>query len=306
MRGVDEALEALARRQHGLITRRQARAAGLSDEAIRHRIETRRWIRVRPGLYALVGSDPTWNQAVHGAVLLSSCAAYASHATSARLWGDPSFPEWPLETTVPLGCNARISGVRTHRSGTLEIGDLREVDGIPTLSAARTAADLSSRVDIEGLARFVDEGLRRGIVTLAGLDRVARRLAVVAPGRSPKKLAAVLRDRVPGYHPSGSELEDRVLRALIAAGLPPPQRQFRVVIDDRVYFVDLAYPHERIAIEVDGFEFHRARGVFDSDRARQNDLVRAGWIVLRFTSRSVAQEIVSAVRGLLFDRSSGS
>src|SRR6185436_10656800 len=101
-----------------------------------------------------------------------------------------------------------------------------------------------------------------------------------------------------------SELEDRVLRALIAAGLPPPQRQFRVVIDDRVYFIDLAYPHERIAIEVDGFEFHRARSVFDSDRARQNDLVRAGWIVLRFTSRSVAQEIVSAVRGLLFDRSS--
>ena len=93
-------------------------------------------------------------------------------------------------------------------------------------------------------------------------------------------------------------------RALTSAGLTP-QRQFRVVADGRVYFLDLAYPNERIAIEIDGFEFHRSRGAFDSDRVRQNDLVRAGWIVLRFTSKSSDEEIVASVRALLFERSSG-
>jgi len=252
-----------------------------------------------------VGADRTWNQDVHGAVLVVPSGAYASHATSARLWGDLSFPERPIERTLLLNCTAGMAGVRTHRSGTLEAGDLREVDGIPTLSAARTAADLSARLDVSELARFVDGGLRRGVMTLAGLDRIARRLAVVAPGRSPKKLGAVLRDRVPGYHASGSELEDRVLGIVVAAGLRPPTRQHRVVIDGRVYFLDLAYPKERIAIEVDGFEFHRSRQAFDEDRTRQNDLVRAGWSVLRFTSRSTAEEILATVRSLLFERSSG-
>src|SRR4029453_15640221 len=96
------------------------------------------------------------------------------------------------------------------------------------------------------------------------------------------------------------ELENRVIGALVGAGLPTPQRQFRVTVDDRVYFIDLAYPAERAAIEVDGFEFHRERGTFDADRERQNGLVRAGWIVLRFTSRSSAAEIVTAGRDGLF------
>jgi very-short-patch-repair endonuclease len=187
----------------------------------------------------------------------------------------------------------------------LEFGDLREVDGIPTLSAARTAADLSSRLDVDALARFVDDGLRRGVMTLIGLDRVARRLAAIAPGRSPKKLGTVLQDRIPGYHPSGSELENRVVRTLVDGGLRAPVRQFRIVIEGRVYFLDLAYPKERVAIEVDGFEFHRTRTVFDSDRVRQNDLVRSGWIVLRFTSQSTSDEILTTVRDLLCERSSG-
>ena len=177
----------------------------MTDEAIRHRIKAGRWIRLRRGLYTFVGAERSWNQDVHGAVLVVPTGAYASHATSARLWGDVSFPESPIEVTTLLTSCARIPGVRTHRSGTLEEGDLREVDGIPTLSAARTAADLSARLGTDALARFVDDGLRRGVMTVSGLDRVARRLAVVAPGRSPRTLAAVLRDRIPGYHASGSD-----------------------------------------------------------------------------------------------------
>jgi hypothetical protein len=126
---MDDALEMMAARQHGLITRSQARRAKLSDEAIRHRVANGRWIRVRPGLYALVGAEPTWEQQVHGTVLMVSGEAWASHGTSARLWGYDGYSEWPIEITVPLGANARVAGVRTHRSGTLEHGDLREVDG---------------------------------------------------------------------------------------------------------------------------------------------------------------------------------
>ena len=93
-----------------------------------------------------------------------------------------------------------------------------------------------------------------------------------------------------------------MLQAIVGAGLPEPVRQLRVVVDDRVYFLDLAYPQVKLAIEVDGFEYHRGRGVFDRDRSRQNDLVRAGWTVLRFTSQSSDDEIVAAVREFVFVR----
>jgi hypothetical protein len=99
---------------------------------------------------------------------------------------------------VPLERVVRIQGVRAHRSGTVRDADVRDVDEIPTLSAARTVADLSMRLDQVALGRAVDDGLRRGVLTLAGLDRVVRHLHRKAPGRSPKALAAVLVDRVRG------------------------------------------------------------------------------------------------------------
>lgn len=65
--------------------------------------------------------------------------------------------------------------------------------------------------------------------------------------------------------------------------------------------IDLAYPHLRIAIELDG-AVHQERSVFERDRPRQNGIVLEGWIVLRFTWRDLADrpdEIVEAVRAAI-------
>jgi very-short-patch-repair endonuclease len=61
--------------------------------------------------------------------------------------------------------------------------------------------------------------------------------------------------------------------------------------------IDLAYPDVKLAIELDGWEFHGGRTAFDADRARANDLVLAGWTVVRFTSRSADSDILRCVRG---------
>ncbi|MGH9278918.1 MAG: hypothetical protein ACRD12_12545, partial [Acidimicrobiales bacterium] len=64
-------------------------------------------------------------------------------------------------------------------------------------------------------------------------------------------------------------------------GLPQPTRQHWIgPIRARV---DLAYPHERIAIELDSFRWHGGRRPFHSDRARGNRIVAAGWQLLRGT-----------------------
>ena len=58
-----------------------------------------------------------------------------------------------------------------------------------------------------------------------------------------------------------------------------PHRQF-------IGTVDLAWPDRGVLVEFDG-DVHRDRRVFVNDLRRQNGLVLAGWVVLRFTSADV-------------------
>jgi very-short-patch-repair endonuclease len=49
------------------------------------------------------------------------------------------------------------------------------------------------------------------------------------------------------------------------------------------YKIDVAFPKQKVAIEVDGLAFHSDGEVFHSDRKRQNAISLLGWKVLRFT-----------------------
>jgi very-short-patch-repair endonuclease len=62
----------------------------------------------------------------------------------------------------------------------------------------------------------------------------------------------------------------------------------------------LAYTEPtKLAIEVDGFGPHATRSAFDRDRARSNELVVAGWTILRFTSASTDDQIASTTAAAL-------
>jgi very-short-patch-repair endonuclease len=94
-------------------------------------------------------------------------------------------------------------------------------------------------------------------------------------------------------------MELLVLSLLRDAGLPEPTIHHRVHDGGRfVAEVDLAYPRLKIAIECDG-SVHLLPEVRERDLARQNDLVLAGWAVLRFTWDRVhgrPTSVVSEVR----------
>lgn len=99
-------------------------------------------------------------------------------------------------------------------------------------------------------------------------------------------------DRDPRVGPWEKSLHD----ALVAAGLRP-ERQHRV---DQ-YRVDLGFPEQRLAVEVDGDAFHlTADGdLRRADRVRDQRLASLGWAVLRVSARQVRDDLegcVSAVR----------
>jgi very-short-patch-repair endonuclease len=84
----------------------------------------------------------------------------------------------------------------------------------------------------------------------------------------------------------GAQAEsERLLHAILRrGGVHGWHPQYRVQLRARVAYLDVALPDAKIAIEVDGRVAHGPwSDRFSDDRARQNDLVAAGWRVLRFT-----------------------
>ncbi len=49
------------------------------------------------------------------------------------------------------------------------------------------------------------------------------------------------------------------------------------------YVPDMLFKSERLIVEIDGRQFHSDRAAFEADRRREDELVKAGWTVLRFT-----------------------
>ena len=84
----------------------------------------------------------------------------------------------------------------------------------------------------------------------------------------------------------GAEAEsERVLQRLLRAHrLDGWRSNYPVLVNGVIRArIDLAFPAQRLAIEVDGFAYHSDRDRFQRDRTRQNELMLLGWTVLRFT-----------------------
>jgi very-short-patch-repair endonuclease len=69
--------------------------------------------------------------------------------------------------------------------------------------------------------------------------------------------------------------------------------------------VDLGHRAARIALEAEGYEFHGSAIAFAVDCRRYDELVAAGWLVLRFTYQQVLGDpdwVVASVRRAVAQR----
>jgi very-short-patch-repair endonuclease len=287
-------LTAIAREQHGLVTRAQVLGA-VSSRTLERWVQAGRLEGVRRGVYRVGGVPETWEQLVLAACLAAGPAGHASFSTAAALRDLEGFSRDGVEITHFGTRPSSIDGVVVHESMVFGPEHITEVGRIPTTSMARTLCDLTAVTQQWVVEHAVDEALRRKLVTIGALRRVAEDLE----GRGRMRctvMREILEHRVPGYQPAESAPERRIADLLVRAGLPAPVLQHRIQVGNRTYRIDLCYPDQRIAIEYDGWDFHRGRQAFDRDRARANDLVLLGMQVLRFTSRSSDQVIVDTVR----------
>lgn len=288
----DHRLAALAERQWGVVSLRQLRAIGLGRGAVASRVRTGRLLRLHRSVYAVghraLSTEGRWM----AAVLACGPDALLSHASAARLWDIRPTNAERIDVIVPRDLRGR-DGVAVHRSRLLTAEDAAVVRRIPVTNVARTLLDLAAIVPTTDLERAVAQADVRGLLDGRELERT------IAGADGHRGAARLARAVTSGRDLTTSELERLFLTLVRAARLPQPLvNTWLTVGGGEEIKVDFLWPIQRLVVEADGYRFHRGRRAFESDRARDAQLVLAGYRPIRVTHRRLVDDPAGVVRML--------
>lgn len=270
----------IARRQHGVVSVRQLREAGISDDAIRARVLSGHLHRVYRGVYAVGHAGLSVEGRLFAAVLgvgrgpypgegsvLERWKAAVSHRSAASLWDLLPVKDAASEVIVSGSAGrAARAGVRVHRSISLLAAEVTLRHRIPVTTPARTIADL----------RGAGPGRRAGKVPGWELRKAIRQANVIGLPIA----AADEADR------TRSDLEADFLAICKRHRLPRPEVNVRI----GPFLVDFLWRKERLAVETDAYRYHRGRVAFQEDRDRDLELRRLGYDVLRLSEKQIDDE----------------
>ena len=275
--------------QAGTFSRAQAYAGGWTPRQVRRRLHAGRWKTVAGA--ALTRADfevGRWQLAI--AVRLSRRGSAISHELAAALHGFPVQPNGVGTATVPPHRSLRAAGLRAHRL-TLAQDNIGRIGGLPVTTERRTALDLLRHLpwdDARNLWAWLATHDRLSLD-----DLVAEAARPARPHGNPQ-LRRLVRASASGSLSAG---EDRLHELLRAARISGWEANVRIAVAaGRAAVVGVPFREHHVVVEVDGFAAHGGRTAFQRDRTRQNDLVSAGYTVLRFTWADLVDRPTSVVR----------
>lgn len=263
--------------QDGIVSRRQALAAGISRSAIANHLRQGHWQWLYLGVFATFNGPLPRPARLWAAVLFGGSGAVLSHDSAAEVWGFAP-PSNPIHITVPADRHRRqqAGDVIIHRSAFVE--DRRH----PARRPPRTRVE-ATIFDMVETARAVDDVVA-AMTDVCGTrlttpERLRRELTIRSRSRWRRELEAALDDVGAGAR---SLLERRYLTDVERRhALPNGTRQApHAGIAGKIYD-DVRYADQGVVVELDGRAVHRI-GASHRDLLRDNIAGARGESVLHF------------------------
>lgn len=267
-------------RQHGIITRSQARAEGLSNHQIDRLIRVGEWVPVDRGVFRNAAVPLSWRGRVAAAVARSN--GVASHRCAAALWGLEVVRRPLPELTISSSRRAPTTrGVIVHRSSLPRLDQCPLRHGIRTTPIERTLFDCSAVVSGDMLERLAESAIRQQLTSWQALSNLLEQHGAQGrDGTAPFRRLLASRSGDPVV--PRSDFSRGVVQLLERSGVSRPQVEYAVHGTDGRYLLlaDLAWPQQMRIVELDGLAYHFSRQDRERDIDRRAEVRAAGWRLL--------------------------
>jgi very-short-patch-repair endonuclease len=293
---VDAAVAELALPQRGVASREQLLELGLRSSAIGRRMAAGRLHQLYEGVYAVGHRAITREGELVAALLAGGDEAVLGDLSAAELWELPA--RLDNEIHVIARSHGKRPGIRFHHSA-LAPDEITEHKGIRVTTPERTIVDIAPKLSVRQLEHVIRHAEYEHLVTEASLVAA---IEAHKGARGMKRLRKALNLSAESRGVTRSTMERRFLAFARRHGLPAPELNYRIELPGRTVFADCAWPTYRLIVELDSRAAHHNRHSFETDRARDRELLVAGWQTTRVTWRQLhddADRLASDLHALL-------
>lgn len=285
-------LRQLAMSQDGIVTRRQALAAGASPAAIEHALGPgNAWQRIARGIYAMFTGPLQPRHRIRAALLLAGPEAVVSGAAACRAYGLRYVPQdaGPVILIPRATRRVRSSFALVRRVSVWP--NIRVVGGIRTAAPERAVLDVCyGMTSLQDIRALLCEAVQKGLTT-------------------PERLVTALHDA----RWKGSKLVRRALDDLAAGCRSAPEYELRdlvrlsSVLSEPLWNAplpdapilmrpDACWPEARVVVEIDSAEWHRFGDLVEQTERRRARYAALGWTVVPVSPRRLREEPDAVLR----------
>lgn len=270
---MDRRLTARIDGQFGLVTRTQALAFGLSDKAVRWKVDSGRWVRVHPGVYLTVPGRDDWQVRALAVLLHIGTPSALCRGSAAYLWRLAPAPGPAVEVVVGASRNpGPVGGVVVRRSKHA-IDRTHETAWPHRTTVEHTIFDLAHGEPLDVAVGLIARADQLGLTT-------ARNLRQALDHRPNQTSRSLLYDVI-GDVQGGAEssAERRYIRDVeVAHALPRGRRQAAGRGGTRR---DNVYDEIKVIVEIDGRRAHAGWRAQQRDGRRDRQAAADAYLTVR-------------------------
>lgn len=296
---VPPALAGTLRRQHQVITRRQALTGGMTRDMIKHRLRAGGpWQSLLPGVYLTLTGAATSEQREMAALLHGGQGSVITGVAALRRQGVNAPAGNVIDVLIPASRRRLSAGfariVRTTRPPDRVVVISARHYAMPARAVADAARALTGLDEVRALVAAAVQGRHCPPALLA--DELTR-----GPVRGAARLRRALAEVADGIR---SAAESGLRELIMRARIQPPMFNARLYDAAGAFIAvpDAWWPDAGVAAEVDSREWHLSPEDWQRTMARHAAMTACGILVLHFSPQQIRtrpQEVAATIEAAL-------